>query len=389
MTHNLRDLFYLRRDVAFLNHGSFGACPRPVFEDYQRWQRELEAEPVEFLGRRLNGLLREARKALGSYVGADADDLVFVTNATVGLNIVARSIPLAQGDEVLSTDHEYGAMDRMWELVCAGRGARYVRRPVPVPLSGAPEVVDAVWSGVTDRTRVLFISHITSPTALTFPVKELADRARARGIITVIDGAHVLGQLPLDLGALGVDFYSSNAHKWLMAPKGSAFLYARREMHKLVQPLVVSWGQAGDPPPATRFVPDAEWQGTRDPAAFLAVPAAIRFQQEHDWDAVRRRSHELLHEARQRLAALTGLPGLSTDDPAWYCQMASLPLPACDLTVLQRRLFDEHRVEVPTVSWGGKHLVRVSVQGYTERWEIDALVEGLKTLLPQAAVSPA
>ena len=383
MTHSLRDLFYLRPDIAFFNHGSFGACPRPVFEDYQRWQREAEAEPVEFLGRRLNGLLREARQALAVFVGADADDLVFVTNATVGLNIVAHSLPLDRGDEVLGTDHEYGAMDRMWELVCAGRGARYVRHPAGVPFASASQVVDAVWSGVTDRTRVLFFSHISSPTALIFPVKELVDRARARGIITVVDGAHVLGQLPLDLRALDADFYSANAHKWLMAPKGSAFLYARRDMHKLVQPQVVSWGHAGDPAPATRFVPDNEWQGTRDPAAFLAVPAAIRFQKEHDWDTVRGRCHELLRETRQRLAAFTDLPALSPDDPSWYCQMASLPLPACDLAILQKRLFDEHRVEVPTVSWGARSFLRISIQGYTERWEIDALVNGLRVLLPQ------
>jgi len=385
VTHNLRDQFLLRRDIAFLNHGSFGACPKPVFEEYQRWQREIESEPVEFLGRRLNGLLAEARRALGAFIGADADDLVFVTNATVGLNIVAHSIPLDRGDEVLGTDHEYGAMDRMWEMVCAARGARYVRRAVPVPFTSAAQVVDAVWSGVTERTRVLFLSHISSPTALIFPIKELMDRARARGIITVVDGAHVIGQLPLDLHALGADFYSSNTHKWLLAPKGSAFLYARRELHKLVQPLVVSWGQAGDPPPATRFVPDNEWQGTRDPSAFLAVPAAIRFQQEHDWDAVRTRCHELLREARERLSAFTGEPALCPDDPSWYSQMASLPIPACDLAVLQRRLFAEHRVEVPTVSWGGRNFMRVSVQGYTERWEIDALVEGLRVLLPQVA----
>ena len=389
MADNLRELFYLRRDIAFLNHGSFGACPRPVFEDYQKWQREVEAEPVEFLGRRLNGLLREARQALGTLVGAEADDLVFVTNATVGLNIVAHSIPLERGDEVLGTDHEYGAMDRMWEMVCAGRGARYVRRAVPVPFSDASKVVEAVWAGVTDRTRVLFLSHISSPTALTFPVKELVDRARARGIISVVDGAHVLGHLPLDLRALGADFYSANAHKWLLAPKGSAFLYARRDLHKLVQPLVVSWGQAGDPPPATRFVPDNEWQGTRDPSAFLAIPAAIRFQAEHHWDSVRPRCHELLRRTRERLTALTGLPALSADHPSWYCQMASLPLPACDLALLQKRLFDEHHVEVPTVSWGGRNFVRVSVQGYTEPWEIDALVDGLKTLLPQVAAPTA
>jgi len=225
----LCDLFLLDPDVIFVNHGSFGACPRPVFAAYQAWQRELERQPVEFLGRRFAALIAEARTALGAYVGAGADDLVYVPNATTGLNIVARSLELAPGDEVLATDHEYGALDRTWRFICAKRGARYVRQPVELPITSAEEVVEAVWAGVTDRTRVLFLSHITSPTAIIIPVAELVRRAREAGIITVVDGAHAPGQIPLDLESLGVDFYAGNCHKWMMAPKGSAFLYARRE----------------------------------------------------------------------------------------------------------------------------------------------------------------
>jgi isopenicillin-N epimerase len=211
---SLRELFLLRPDVVFLNHGSFGACPRAVFQAYQTWQLELERQPVEFIQRRSRDLLREAREALGVFVGADADDLVYVTNATMGLNIVARSVPLEPGDEVLTTDHEYGALNRTWEFVCDKRGARYVRRPVALPISDEEQVVDAIWSGVTARTRVLFISHITSPTALIFPVKELVRRAREAGILTIVDGAHASGQVPLELEAMGVDFYSGNCHKW-------------------------------------------------------------------------------------------------------------------------------------------------------------------------------
>jgi isopenicillin-N epimerase len=221
---DLRQAFLLRPGVIFLNHGSFGACPRPVFAAYQEWQRELEAQPVEFLGRRGRGLLAEARRALGAYVGAAADDLVYVPNSTFALNVVARALPLTPGDEVLATDHEYGAMERAWTFVCERRGARYVRQPVPVPCATEDEVVQAVWAGVTPRTRVLFLSHITSPTALIFPVAALVRRAREAGILTVIDGAHAPGQVPLDLGALGADFYVANCHKWLCAPKGSCCL---------------------------------------------------------------------------------------------------------------------------------------------------------------------
>jgi isopenicillin-N epimerase len=199
--------------VVFLNHGSFGACPRAVFDVYQEWQRELERQPVEFLGRRARGLLQAARGALGAYVGADPDDLVYVPNSTFALNVVARSLDLAPGDEVLGTDHEYGAMERAWRFVCEPRGARYVRQPVPLPCATPEEVVEAVWAGVTPRTRVLFVSHITSPTALTFPVAPLLRRAREAGILSVVDGAHAPGQVPLDLRAMDADFYVANCHK--------------------------------------------------------------------------------------------------------------------------------------------------------------------------------
>jgi len=292
----LCDLFLLDPDVIYLNHGSFGACPRSVFDAYQRWQRELERQPVEFLGRRFAALMAEARAALGAYVGADADDLVYVPNATTGLNIVARSLELAPGDEVLATDHEYGALDRTWRFICGRRGARYVRRPVELPITSAEQVVEAIWAGVTARTRVLFLSHITSPTAVILPVAELVRRAREAGIITIVDGAHAPGQIPLDLESLGADFYCGNCHKWMMAPKGSAFLYARRERQPLLEPLVVSWGwesdeilrqaqddplrqaqdellrQAQDAPGSSRFVDHHQWQGRARSPSFWPCP---------------------------------------------------------------------------------------------------------------------
>lgn len=380
-----RDLFLLRPDVIFLNHGSFGACPRPVFEEYQRWQLELERQPVEFLGRRFNDLLQQARQALAEFVGADADEVVYVTNATVGLNIVARSLPLQPGDEVLATDHEYGALDRTWRFICGKRGARYVRQAVPLPIESAEQVIEAIWSGVTPRTRVLFISHITSPTAIILPVAELIRRARTAGIITVVDGAHAVGQIPLDLSLLGADFYSSNCHKWLNAPKGSAFLHARREVQHLVEPLVVSWGWQSDRPGPSRFIDEQEWQGTRDIAAFLTVPAAIRFMQEHDWSRLRRACHELVRYARRRIGALTGLLPLTPDSPAWFAQMASLPLPPCNAETLKQRLYNEFHIEVPIINWNERQFVRVSIQAYNTQADVDALAEALQTLLPQTA----
>ncbi len=376
--NSLRDQFLLDPTVVFLNHGSFGACPRPVFETYQRWQLELERQPVEFLGRRNDGLLDNARASLAAYLHAGPDELIFVPNATIGINTVARSLHLQAGDEILTTDHEYGAMDYTWQFVCGKTGACYVRHPIPLPVATAEEVVESFWQQVTPRTRVIFLSHITSPTALILPVAEICRRARAAGIMTVIDGAHVPGQQPLDLTALGADFYSGNCHKWLCAPKGSAFLYARLEHHPLIEPLVISWGWLPD----STFVSRNQWQGTRDIAAFLSVPAAIEFQQAHHWDVVRQRCHALASQTRQRLADLTGLTPISPDSRDWFAQMFAAPLPPCNVEELKRRLYDDYQVEVPLTTWNGSNFIRVSFQGYNSLEDADRLMEAMGNLLP-------
>jgi isopenicillin-N epimerase len=356
-----------------------------VFEAYQTWQLELERQPVEFLGRHFQGLMAEARAALGAYVGAKADDLVYVPNATIGLNVVARSLPLEPGNEVLSTDHEYGALDRTWRFVCQKRGAHYVRMPVNLPVVFSEHAVEAIWAGVTSKTRVLFLSHITSPTAIIFPIAELIERAQEKNIITVIDGAHAPGQIPLDLEALGVDFYAGNAHKWMQSPKGAAFLYARRKMQHLLEPLVVSWGWESEQPGPSPFVNHHEWQGTRDIAAFLAVPTAIRFMEEHNWPQVQQSCHELVRCARRAVTELTGLDPITPDTAEWFAQMAAFPLPPCDADALQRRLCEEFRVEIPVTTWNERQLVRISVQGYNTQSDIDALVDALREILPRLA----
>lgn len=384
---SLRDLFLLRPEVVFLNHGSFGACPRSVFETYQQWQLELERQPVEFLGRRFNALMREARAVLGRYVGAEKSNLVYVPNATTGVNIVARSLPLGPGDEVLATDHEYGACDRTWRFICGRRGARYVRQPIPLPVESSNQVIEAIWSGVTPDTRVLFLSHITSATALTLPVAELVRRAREADIVTVVDGAHAPGQIPLSLDRSGIDFGAYNCHKWMMAPKGAGFLFARREVQELLEPLVVSWGWESDQPGPSRFVDEQQYQGTRDIAAYLSVPAGIRFMEDHDWPRVREQCHSLIGYARHCITAVTGLEPISPASSDWYSQMIALPLPACNGDDLSRRLYDEHGIEVPVIEWSDRQFIRVSIQGYNTREDVDALVEALRVLLPEVTVA--
>jgi isopenicillin-N epimerase len=381
----LKALFLLDAEIVFLNHGSFGACPRPVFETYQTWQRTLERQPVTFLGRQEAALLAHARAHLAAYLGVAADDLVYVPNPTTAINMVARSLHLRPTDEILTTDHEYGAMERTWRFVCRQTGARYVRQPLPPPVTDAEAWVETFWQGVTDRTRVIFLSHITSPTALTLPVEAICQRARAAGVLCIVDGAHAPGQLPLHLPSIGADLYTGACHKWLCAPKEAAFLYARREVQPWLEPLVVSWGYESAQPSGSQFIDYHEWQGTRDLAAFLTVPAAIEFQAQHGWAAVRQQCHQLACRTRQRLNALTGLAPICPESPHWFTQMFTARLPVhTDLAALKQRLYDEYRVEVPVVSWNGQKFIRVSLQGYNTPSDADTLVEALARLLETA-----
>ncbi|MGC8856750.1 MAG: aminotransferase class V-fold PLP-dependent enzyme [Anaerolineae bacterium] len=381
---NYKADFLLDPEVVFLNHGSFGATPRPVFAVYQQWQLRLERQPVLFLGREFNALMAQARQALAEYLHAAADDLVFIPNATYGANIIARSLNLGPGDEVLASDHEYGACDYTWEFLCAQNGARYVHQAIPLPVRSEDEVVEQFWQGVTPRTRVIFISHITSPTALRLPVETICRRARQAGILSIVDAAHSPGQIPLDLQALGADVVFGNCHKWMLAPKGAAFLYVRREVQEIVEPLVVSWGYRATPETTTgsRFLDLLQWTGTKDPAAALAVPAAIAYMSERHWDVVSQQCHNLLRQAVERICALTGMDPLYSLDSDFYSQMAIAPLPAeADLSALKARLYDDYRIEVPLIEWNGRKFIRVSIQAYNTPEDVDTLLSALSALL--------
>lgn len=378
LPNSYKDLFLLDPNVVFLNHGSFGATPRPVFKAYQKWQRELERQPVEFLGRKAGELMQAARTSLGTYLHTAADNLVFVTNATHGLNIIAHSLDLGPEDEVLASDHEYGALDRTWRFLAGKHGFKYINIPIPLPVTRDDDFVSAFFERVSSHTRVIFLSHITSPTALIFPVQAICERARAMGILTVIDGAHAPGQIPLNLDALGADFYSGNLHKWLCAPKGSAFLFAAPHVQHLVEPLIVSWGWESDHPSESRFVDILEWAGTRDISPFLATPDAIDFQERHDWAGVRARCHRLALETQRQITQLTGLPALNGADDHWFAQMATSPLPEkTDLDALKVRLYDQYHIEVPLNAWKDRKLIRYSYQAYNDENDVTALLTAL------------
>lgn len=394
MTDNLAAQFLLDPAVTFLNHGSFGACPKPVFAAYQDWQLRLERQPVAFLDplRGYGKWMKEARESLAAFVGADPADIVGQMNATAALNVVAQSLPLGPDDEILTTDHEYAALDKTWAYVARRSGARIVRVRVPLPLTSEAAFTETLLAGMTDRTRVLFLSHITSATALRFPIERAVAEARARGIWSVIDGAHTPGHIPLDLDALGADFYAGNCHKWMMAPKGAAFLHVRRELQRLINPLIISHGWTEDlhDPGAqgvfgnTPFIDSLEMQGTRDPAAFLTVPAAIAFARDHGWDGVRARCRDLIDRTEARVAALTGLAPFSS--PEFRApQMAAMRVPRTDPRALQAALMDNHGIEIPCFDWADNTIVRVSAQGYNNAGQMDKLVAALTALLTLGA----
>lgn len=350
----MRGGFLIDPGVAYLNHGSYGACAAEVFEEYQRWQRVLERDPHDFFVRRFDDELLTAREELAAFVGARADDLVFVPNATSALNAVLRSGRIAPGDEVLTTRHEYGAILRTLEFV----GARVV-------FAEPDELDTAIGTG----TKAVLVSHVTSPTALVLPVEDVCAAAREAGVLAIVDGAHAPGQLDLDLETLGADVYTGNGHKWLGAPKGAAFLWARPEHHEWIAPLVISWGCRE----AASFGARHGWQGTRDPSAYLAVPRAIEAHAGFDLQRMR----FLADEAEVRLAELghMRLPGT----PAPF--MRAVELPPGDPDELALRLHEEHRIEVPVYEWEERRLLRVSIGPYNDEADVERLERALRALL--------
>jgi isopenicillin-N epimerase len=385
--NSLREYFLIDRDVIFFNHGSFGACPRPVFESYQYWQLQLERNPVSYFARRAPKLLEEARAALGQYLHTSIDNLVYVVNATFGTNIILRSLQLQPGDEVLTTDHEYGAVNNNWDFMSLKLGFNYIHQHIPLPVTTDDEFVEQFWKGVTPHTRVISLSHITSPTALIFPIEKVIKRAREAGIITVIDGAHAPGQIPLNLDEIGADFYVGNLHKWLCAPKGSAFLYARPEMHKTLEPLVVhGWRKVLNEQGLHGSLVDLQQgQGTRDYAAFLATPDAIKFQNEHNWEQVRADCHALAADTQKRILDMYGLQPFSPLDarPAWWSQMVAIPLPNVDLAKLSKWLIENYKIEIPVKAFQDHPRFRLSVQAYNTREETDILVEAIRKFVSE------
>ena len=376
----MKDLYLLDPDITFLNHGSFGACPKPVFDAYQNWQRKLENQPVQFMAIDVYEHLALARNKLGAFIGCDGDDLFFIPNATTAVNTIIRSLDLGPGDEVLSTNHEYGSLIRAWEWVAKEKGFHFIQHEFPLPLKTHEDFIEDFWESVTANTRIIFVSHITSSTGLIFPAEEICSRARKDGILTIIDGAHVPGQLALDITAMDPDVYTGACHKWLSAPKGSTFLYVKNDLQSLIKPLIISWGEAGDDPGPSQFLKDNQYQGTRDPSAFLAVPAAIDFQKEHNWNTVKKSCRELNRRTRDRAYKIIHTDPICPNTEEWLVQMASVEVDVNNEQALKDTLLETYKIEIPLFTWQEKTLLRFSFNAYNDEHDADVLIGALKEI---------
>ena len=373
-------------DVVFLNHGSFGACPRPVLEHQSAMRSRMESEPVLFF-RRLEQLADHARSELGAFVGAKPNDLAFVPNATTGVNTVLRSLDFEPGEEILITDHSYNACRNAAALVAELSGARLVTAGIPFPIGSATDVVAAIVDRVSPRTRLLLVDHVTSPTALVFPIETIVAELAARGIDTLVDGAHAPGMVPVDVAAIGAAYYTANAHKWMCAPKGAAFLHVRRDRQTRMLPTVISHGANSSRTDRSRFRLLFDWTGTTDPTAHLAIPTAIQTMASlvsGGWPELMRHNHELAQQARDLLVLALGIDPPAPDH--MLGSMAALPLPDASgpqppsgPPPLQERLWRDHGIEVPVNVWPGwpHQLLRVSAQIYNRIEQYETLARHL------------
>ena len=384
----LKTLFQLDPKITFLNHGSYGACPIPVFENYQKWQYMIEEHPVKFMQEDVYKYLEDSRDALGKYINCDKNDLIYVPNPTHAVANVINNVNLNKGDEVLTTDLEYGSCDRMWFYESKKRDFSYIRSKVSLPVIDNESFCKEFWNDATEKTKYIFISQITSSTGMILPIPEIILEAKKRGIQTIIDGAHVPAHIDLDIKVLDPDYYVGACHKWLCCPKGVSFLYVKKECQKNIQPQIMSWGWGEEYDEfknstqlnsSSRFINVFQWQGTRDMSAFLTVPSAIEFQNQYNWESVRDRCKKMIITARDEITELTSLPKICPDE--WLGQMATVLFPVDDVVKFKNALYNDYQIEIPTMAPDNHSGFRISIQGYNSELDVEYFIETLKKFL--------
>lgn len=388
------EVWEIEPQITFLNHGSFGSCPRTVLEYQTQMRKRMERQPVQFFVRDLEKLLDNARSTLAKFIGADEEGLVFVPNATYGVNSVLRSLKFEPSDELLVTDNEYNACRNALNYAAQISNAQVVVAEVPFPLKSPDQVVDTVVGRITQRTKLLLIDHITSQTGLIFPIERIINEAKQRAVAVLVDGAHAPGMIKLNLKEIGADFYTGNCHKWLCAPKGSAFLYVSKEWRGKIRPLAISHGANSPRTDRSKYLIEFDWTGTWDPSAYLSIPEAIRYVgslMRGGWTEIMERNRNLAILAREHLCKELGI-----EEPAprsMLGSLASLPLPDSNLKTrptsplyadpLQTLLWENYKIEVPVIPWHQKpkRLIRISAQLYNSLPQYEFLARSLKECL--------
>jgi isopenicillin-N epimerase len=386
MTISVKSQFYLDSNITFLNHGSFGACPKPIFEEYQRFQLELESEPVYFILRKQKEYLQIAKDRLAKYVGCSANDFFFTHNPTFAVNTIMRNLDLKAGDEILSTNHEYGAMDRIWNFYCKKSGAKYIRQNISLPVVSKEKILEEFWSGYTPKTKIIFLNQISSTTALIFPVKEICDKARELGLITIIDGAHVPGQMDLDITELNPDFYTGTLHKWMLAPKGSSFLYVKKNFQQMLDPLIVGWGYESVAPSGSQFLDYQEFQGTREISAFLCMPKVIDLLEKNDWKTKAKHCRAIILNNYQRFCDVLNTKPICPITEEFLVQMASIPVKTSNPVGLKDMLFEKYKIEIPIMPLNGNYHIRYSINAYNSQEDLDILYQALEDIIATTAL---
>ena len=375
----MKDWFLLDPDITFLNHGSYGACPKPVFKEYQDWQQKLENQPVQFMTNQVYSAMEKSRESMSQFVGCGEEELVFFQNPTTAVTNVIYNLDLKPGDEVLMSNHEYGALVRAWKMWGKKTGVKIIQQDISMPVTTEENFIEDFWTGVTDQTKVIFLSHITSSTALIFPIEKIIKLAKEQNILTIIDGAHVPAHIPLNIHELGCDFYTGACHKWLCAPKGSSFLFVKKEHQDWIKPVVVSWGKDGDDPTPSEFIQNFQWQGTRDMSAFLTIPTAINFyiKEIKPYQAA---CKKIIQDTYLEFSSVLNTEPISAGRE-WLAQLVAHPLPKNIPSNLKKRLWEEYQIEIPVFEWNRQEFVRVSIQIYNTQKDVDLLMSALRSLI--------
>jgi len=379
--YRMETQFLLDENITFLNHGSFGACPKPIFEEFQRLQLELEADPVHFIQKKLPVYLKEAKKSLAKFIGCDEQDFFFTPNPTFAINTIMRSLNLQAGDEILTTNHEYGAMDRTWHFYCKKSGAKYVRQEISLPIVSKEQIIEEFWKGYTSNTKVVFLNQISSSTALIFPVKEICDKAQQLGLITIVDGAHVPGHIDLKISELNPDFYTGTLHKWMLAPKGSSFLYVKKEFQADIDPLVVSWGYESLAPSDSQFLDYHEYQGTQDVSQYLCTPKVISFLEENNWNEKAKACRRIVLENYQRFCDLVGTQPICPISEEFLGQMASIPIRTEKPMELKELLYSKYKIQIPIMPLNGNVYMRYSINAYNSQEDLEVLYKAIADII--------